>query len=135
MPIRKARLADRPAVRRLAESLGLDYPGMEAGPVWVAEADGAIVGIVGLLEHADCRELVALGVDPDHRHGGLGRRLVEALAADTDGDIYLATVIPEFFARCGFVPVREAPAGLAKDPAWCEGCDKDKCTIMLRTSR
>jgi hypothetical protein len=24
---------------------------------------------------------------------------------------------------------------MAKDPAWCEGCPREKCTIMVRKSR
>ncbi len=135
MIIRKARADDRGQVRSLAERLDLDYPGMEKDRFWVAEEGGRTVGIVARLAHPDCRELVALGVDPEFRHGGLGRRLVEALLADTPGDIYLATVIPGFFALCGFAAVPAAPTGMAKDPAWCEGCPKEKCTIMVRMSR
>jgi N-acetylglutamate synthase-like GNAT family acetyltransferase len=135
MLIRKSRPDDHDQVRRLAERLDLDYPGMENDRIWVAEEGGRMAGIVALLEHPDCRELVALGVDPDLRHGGLGRRLVEALLAETPGEVYLATVIPGFFTLCGFAVVPAAPRGMAKDPAWCEGCEKEKCTIMVRTSR
>ena len=135
MIIRKARPEDRGRIRRLAEQLDLDYPAMENDPFWVAEDGGRTAGIVGLLEHPDCRELVALGVDPELRRGGIGRRLVDALADETPGPVYLATVIPKFFARCRFEVVPAAPAGMAKDPAWCEGCAKEKCTIMVRTIR
>jgi N-acetylglutamate synthase-like GNAT family acetyltransferase len=135
MIIRKACPEDRGRIRLLAERLELDYPAMENDTFWMAEEGGRTAGIVGRLEHPDCRELVALGVDPGLRSRGLGRRLVEALVAETPGAVYLATVIPEFFARCGFAVVPGAPAGMAKDPAWCEGCAKEKCTIMVRTSR
>jgi N-acetylglutamate synthase-like GNAT family acetyltransferase len=135
MDIRKARPDDREPALRLAESLGLDYPGLDVDPLWVAEESGRIAGLVALLEHPDCRELVALGVEPAFRGRGLARRLVEALAADTPGSIHLATIIPGFFERCGFVRIPAAPPGMAHDAAWCEGCPKVKCTIMVRTPR
>ncbi len=101
----------------------------------MAEENGRVVGIVGLKEHFDSRELVSLGLDPNLRSRGWGRELVEALAADTRGDIYLATVIPGFFERCGFARVPEAPPGMKKEPAWCEGCPRERCTIMVRRVR
>jgi N-acetylglutamate synthase-like GNAT family acetyltransferase len=135
MIVRKARSEDLEQVRRLAESLDLDYPGLERDRIWVADEGGRVSGIVALMKHRDSDELVALGVDPGRRSKGLGRRLVEALLAETPGDVYLATIIPGFFERCGFKVVPAAPAGMAKDPAWCEGCPKEKCMLMVRKAR
>jgi N-acetylglutamate synthase-like GNAT family acetyltransferase len=132
MLIRKARPEDFPAIRRLAETLGLDYEGMEQKPFWVALEDGKVRGIVALLTHRDCRELVSLGVDPEARCTGLGGRLIETVMAAAGEDVYLATVIPEYFARHGFVRTLRVPPGMAKDPAWCLGCDKEHCTVMVR---
>jgi len=136
MPIRRAGQRDFPAIRVLAARLGLDYEGMENDRFWTAEEDGRVVGIVGLKEHFDSRELVSLGVDPDQRSRGLGRILIEALASEIPGDIYLATIIPGFFERCGFMRFGSAaPAGMKKEPTWCEGCPRERCTIMVRRGR
>jgi N-acetylglutamate synthase-like GNAT family acetyltransferase len=135
MIVRKARSEDLEKVRRLAESLDLDYPGLERDKIWVADEGGRVAGIVALMKHRDSDELVALGVDPGLRSKGLGRRLVEALLAETPGDVYLATIIPGFFERRGFETVPAAPAGMAKDPAWCEGCPRERCKIMVRKAR
>jgi N-acetylglutamate synthase-like GNAT family acetyltransferase len=135
MKTRKARAEDRRRIYDLAESLGLDYPGMEDDDAWIAEEGGQIAGIVALKKHADCDELVSLGVDPEYRDRGLGRRLVRALLEEAPGDVFLATVIPDFFERCGFKGVSSPPAGMTKDPVWCEGCPKERCTIMVRTAR
>ena len=132
MKIRKARVRDLTAIRRLAVSLGLDYPGLENDRFWVADDGRDIAGIVALKRHADCDELVSLGVDQRYRKKGLGRMLVRALLDSTPAPIYLATIIPEFFERCGFVRASAAPAGMSKDPSWCEGCPKDRCTPMIR---
>lgn len=134
MKIRDGLSPDLPAIRRLAESLGLDYPGMENDRFWVAEDGGGIAGLVALKRHADCLELVSLGVDPRAREHGLGRRLVQALLDHTSADVFLATIIPAFFARIGFVRAPSPPSGLAKDPAWCEGCQKDQCVIMVKAA-
>ena len=134
MKIRKARASDLPGIRRLAESLGLDYPGLENDRFWVADDGREIAGIVALKRHADCNELVALGVDPRDRERGLGQKLVQALLDAAPSEIYLATIIPEFFGRFGFVRAPSVPAGMAKDPSWCEGCRKDRCVIMVKTT-
>jgi N-acetylglutamate synthase-like GNAT family acetyltransferase len=133
MSIRKARPEDFAAVHRLAAALDLDYEGLESDRVWVAEVDGLITGIVALKTHPDSRELVSLGVDPDRRSAGLGGALIEALMAETAGDVHLATIIPAYFERHGFVRALREPLGMAKDPSWCEGCPKQFCSILVRT--
>ncbi len=134
MRIRKARPSDLPEVRKFAETLGLDFPGMEKAPFWMAEENHRIRGIVSLLTHPDCLELVALGVDPEARSSGLGGRLIKAVTAAACGDVYLATVIPGFFERHGFIRTFRVPPGMAKDRSWCEGCSKESCTVMVRTN-
>jgi N-acetylglutamate synthase-like GNAT family acetyltransferase len=132
MKIRKGGAQDTGAAVELAAALGLDYPGMEKDRIWVAEDQGRIAGLIALRTHADCRELVSLGVDPEYRNRGLGRKLVEALVDGSEGDIHLATIIPRFFEAYGFVETTSIPEGMAKDPSWCEGCPKKLCTIMVR---
>jgi len=136
MPVRKALPEDlRPAVR-LAESLGLDYPGLEADPLWIAEAEGGrIVGLVALKTHPDCLEICALGVDPGERGRGIARALVEALMAEAPGPVHLATVIPGFFEACGFRTIADdipATFPAKRLTAWCEGCPRERCTVMMR---
>jgi N-acetylglutamate synthase-like GNAT family acetyltransferase len=135
MLIRNTRPDDFPDIRRLAEALNLDYPGMEADRFWLAEDAEKILGIVALLVHPDCLELVSLGVAPEARSAGLGGRLIETLVEAAAGDVYLATIIPGYFERHGFVRTLRVPPGMAKDPAWCEGCSKERCTIMIRAKR
>jgi N-acetylglutamate synthase-like GNAT family acetyltransferase len=135
MSIRNARPEDFPSIHRLAAALDLDYRGMEADRVWVAEEDGRIVGIVALKTHPDCRELVSLGVDLAGRSAGLGGRLIETVMTAGPGDVYLATVIPRYFVRHGFRKTLSMPPGMAKDPAWCEGCSKERCVIMARKQK
>lgn len=134
MRIRRAAPPDRASLRVFAEKLGLDYPGMDDDAFWLAEDGREIAGAVGLIRHPDALELVGLGVDERRRGAGLGRKLAAALLAETAGDVYLATVIPEFFARSGFAPAASVPASIAArmGTAWCDGCPRERCTVMVR---
>ena len=136
MQVRRTRPGEATAAVRLAQELGLDYPGMERDTLWVAEEDGQVVGVVALKSHPDCLELCALGVDPAHRGRGLAKALVEALMAEAPGDVHLATIIPAFFEGCGFHIIRKGiPATFPakRRTAWCEGCPRERCTVMIRT--
>ena len=135
MHVRKIRPGEAAPAVELARKLGLDYPGLESDPLWIAEEDGQAIGLVALKKHPDCLELCALGVDPGFRGKGVARALVEALMDEAMGDVHLATVIPRFFESCGFHIIQEAipPAFPAKrQTAWCEGCPRERCTVMLR---
>ena len=132
-PESPSRGSDR--VVAFAREHGMDYPGMEKDELLLAERDGRIAGIVALKRHADCLELCALAVDDADRGTGLGRRLVEEVIRRAGGPVHLATVIPAFFEKCGFVRAATVPRGLKKDAAWCEGCDKSLCAVMVREGR
>jgi N-acetylglutamate synthase-like GNAT family acetyltransferase len=135
MQIRKAQPKDIPAAADLARKLALDYPGLEADPLWVAEQDGEIIGLVALKTRPDCLELCALGVDPRSQGRGVGRALIEALIAEAPGEVHLATIIPGFFIGSGFHIVKEAIPGTfpaKRKTAWCEGCPRERCTVMSR---
>jgi N-acetylglutamate synthase-like GNAT family acetyltransferase len=134
MRVRKALPEDIPAAVALARRLELDYPEMAADPLWVAVEDGHVVGLVALRSHADCRELCALGVDPRLRGRGTAKALVEALMAEAPGAVHLTTVIPGFFETCGFRVAADVPATFParRGTAWCDGCARERCTVMLR---
>jgi N-acetylglutamate synthase-like GNAT family acetyltransferase len=134
MRIRKALPGDIPDAVELAVRLGLDYPGIDADPLWVALEAGRTIGLVALKSHPDCLELCALGVDPDYRGRGVAQALVEALMAEAPGAVHLATAIPGFFEACGFRVTQDVPSTFPakhKTP-WCDGCPKDLCTVMKR---
>ncbi len=134
MRVRKALPEDVPSAVALARGLDLDYPEMEADPLWVAEENGRIIGLVALRTNPDCLELCALGVDPEHVGKGTAKALVEALMAETQGAVHLATVIPGFFEARGFRAAADVPATFPAKRAtpWCDGCRRDLCTVMTR---
>lgn len=131
MLIRHAQKEDWPQIVALAARFNLDYEGMEADDFWVATEGSRVVGICGLRRHADCQELCSLGVEETSRHRGVGTRLVMTLLQETKGDIYLATVVPEFFKRLSFEEATSVPPSMVKKAEWCAGCRRDLCTILL----
>lgn len=136
MSVRKARPEDVGPAVALARRLGLDYPGLEDDPLWVAEGrDGRVAGLVALKTHPDCLELCALGVDPGARGEGLAKALVETLLDAAPGPVHLATVIPGFFEACGFRTIEDdipATFPAKRRTAWCDGCPKERCAVMVR---
>lgn len=134
MRVRKALPEDIPAAVALARRLDLDNPGLESDRIWVAVENGRVVGLVALKTHPDCLELCALGIDPDHRGKGVARALVEALMAEAEGAVHLATIIPGFFEGHGFRAAADVPATFPAKGAtpWCDGCRRDLCTVMTR---
>jgi N-acetylglutamate synthase-like GNAT family acetyltransferase len=132
MRVRKARELDFPQVARLARKYRLDYAGMEADAFWVVAERGQIRGICGLKKHPECLELCALGVAEKWRRRGLGERLVRAVVRKAGGELFLATVIPGYFARLGFEKAKSVPASMVKNAEWCAGCMPELCVVMVR---
>jgi N-acetylglutamate synthase-like GNAT family acetyltransferase len=134
MCVRRCRPEDVSRAVELARSLDLDYSGLENDPIWIAEDDGRIVGLVALKTQPDCLEFCALGVDRGSRGKGIAKALVEALMAEAPGAVHLATVIPDFFEACGFRPAADIPATFParRGTAWCDGCSRERCTVMSR---
>lgn len=133
MIFRRASPADTAALRSLmATSNGYERPAARAmivafaemwsvpdGPheVWLAEADGAIVGFFALIPHGADQELDLFFTANDAQGSGLGRRLFEAMA-ERAGALGAACVVissnPEaagFYRRMGAVDVGVTPPG------------------------
>lgn len=132
MQIRKAVKTDFARVRRLAARFDLDYADMEADNFWVAAQGLRIVGICGLTKHPDCLELRSLAVADRFRKRGVGHKLVLALSEQASGDIFLTTIIPDYFAKLGFEPVTAVPASMVKPEDWCGDCRRDLCRVMVK---
>jgi N-acetylglutamate synthase-like GNAT family acetyltransferase len=132
MLIRKARAADFPQIRSLAAIFNLDYADMEEDDFWVAAQGRKIVGMCGLKKHPDCLELCSLGVADRYRNKGLGRNLVSTLLEASAGDVYLTTIIPDYFEKLGFQRADRIPPSMLKPEEWCAGCSRDRCRVVVK---
>jgi N-acetylglutamate synthase-like GNAT family acetyltransferase len=132
MKIRKAFKTDWAGVRRFAARFDLDYEDMEADDFWVAAQGSRIAGICGLATHPDCLELRSLAVADRFRKRGVGRMLVSTLCDQADGDIFITTIIPDYFVKLGFEPATAVPASMVKPEAWCGSCRRGLCRVMVK---
>jgi N-acetylglutamate synthase-like GNAT family acetyltransferase len=100
---------DREALLAHPDAIELPLAQITAGRVLVAEWNGAIVGFAAIEPRVDGdSELDALFVDPNTRHRGIGRLLVQhcVVVARTRGSAALCVIgnphAKGFYAACGF---------------------------------
>jgi amino-acid N-acetyltransferase len=123
--LRAASSADLEAVFGLLERSGLPRAGVadNFSQFLVAEADGRLVGVVGLELYGQSALLRSAAVEESWRGSGVGRVLVERaldLARERGiDDVYLLTTSAEhYFPKFGFVCVRRddvAPGVIASE--------------------
>lgn len=139
--ISRAGRADLPELLALLAAVDLPPEGVEEyldGFMVARDAEGRLVGAIGLERHGSVGLLRSAAVSPDAQGGGLGLRLTSELlkAARADGVeevVLLTTTAGDFFGRkFGFeVSGRDAYAGaLARSPEW----NLPRCTsaVLMR---
>ncbi|MFC1517218.1 GNAT family N-acetyltransferase [Candidatus Margulisiibacteriota bacterium] len=99
---------------------------------FLAKDKGRIVGLAHIRKIEGYLELTHVGVLPEYRKQGVGGELVNKLVEANSQDIYLNTVVPEFFEKLGFEKTRDFPTRFKKSEKWCEGCIIEKCTAMVK---
>lgn len=129
--VRPATGRDYPAVIGLLDAASLPVAGIaeELADFLVAEADGRIVGAIGLERYGDAALLRSAVVEAGERGAGLGAALVERLldAARASGvrQIYLLTTTAErYFPRFGFALVArdQVPSAVRASVEFREAC-------------
>ena len=136
--IRPAQNEDYPRVKKLLEELDLYYADLTFKDFWVAESKGQIVGTVQLEEFKDFLFLGSLGVAADRQKHGIAEALLDQILQNHKNDVYLYSIIPEFFKKFGFeltTPNSEliTPNSLpTKEHYECEYCHPDQCVTMVR---
>lgn len=131
--IRKAEQKDQKSLLELLKSEDLDfwYPGMPIDSFYLAEDKKKIVGIVQLREFENFFFLDALGVIKEFRKKGIGKLLLEAMLKKTYKDLYIYTIIPNFFKKFGFKTVATPDFLPPRAIMQCEDCYPEKCKTMV----
>ncbi|MFH1683364.1 MAG: GNAT family N-acetyltransferase [Candidatus Margulisiibacteriota bacterium] len=150
--IRPALDKDHEKIKKLLKDLDLYYSGLKFKDFWAAEDNGKIVGIVQLEEFENFLFLGSLGVAPDQQKHGIAKALLYKILENHKKDVYLYTIIPDFFKKFGFqlttpnselitpnskliTPNSEliTPNSLpTKSRYECEYCHSDQCVTMVR---
>ncbi len=104
------------------------------------DGDGKLLGCVAVRDFGnDLLEVRSLVVQPDSQRGGIGRAMVEHVAAKLKAEraefrLFALTLTPDFFQRLGFQMV---PRALFPEKIWsdCAKCPKkdhcDETAVLL----
>jgi N-acetylglutamate synthase-like GNAT family acetyltransferase len=131
--IRKAQPADHAAILEIINQHDLAYPTQTLDNFWVAEEKGQVVGIADLWHFRGFFFLSSVGVSEGHQHQGIATELLNTLLAGVRWDIYIFTVMPEFFRRFGFEVTAQPPRGLPPRTIFnCGNCTPVTCVCMRR---
>jgi amino-acid N-acetyltransferase len=140
MRIRNATDADLKAVERLLLESDLPIEGVTENfaNFLIAENETGIAGAIGLERHGSVALLRSAVIAPEHRGGGIGRRLVEELlsraaAAGIQNIYLLTTTAEEYFPRFGFErSTRSSVPAALKQSAEFQGACPETATVMAR---
>lgn len=111
---------DFPVIERLAKSFDLDWEDVSREQFLVAKKMNNMVGFGRLRKHPECTEVATVGVIQSERSKGVGTSIVNELLRIAPKEIYVTCVIPEFFSRFGFQPVKQYPSVLQKKVDFCK---------------
>jgi amino-acid N-acetyltransferase len=108
--IRLGQSADLAAVTALLKGAGLPTDDLASAPdlhLWVLEAEGDVVGVIGIERFGASALLRSLAIAPNYRRRGLGKHLVEQLERDVqlkgvEQLILLTETAESFFRRIGY---------------------------------
>jgi len=130
--IRKAQEKDTEKILEILNSLDLYHPSRIPEDFWVGEKNGEIAGVSCLADYKEFYFLSSVGVVEGQRHNGTARALLEKILGGAKKDVYLYTIIPEFFRIFGFEIV-DAPKNLpSRNSLGCDECHASNCVCMVK---
>lgn len=133
LKIKQANKKDNEQILEILKKLDLYYSDLSLNNFWVAEKDKKIIGCVQLREYDDFLFLGSLGVSEQDQKHGIARALMDEILSKAPKNIYLYTIIPEFFKKFGFKTTKELPANLpSRNQYECEACHSDRCVTMVK---
>ena len=133
--IRPAATKDEEAVVKILKDQDIYYSALAFKDFFVAEDEGTVVGCAQLEERPDFFYLGSVGVSPSYAHKGIASKLLNRILKDLKKDIYIYTIIPDFFTKFGFEPASPRKDLPSKDRYECEDCHSDKCVCMVRRAK
>jgi N-acetylglutamate synthase-like GNAT family acetyltransferase len=126
--------ADFSVIEQLAKSLDLDWEEVSWDQFVVAKQGSNIIGFGRVRKYADCAEIATVGVAPQQRKKRVGQQLMEKLIQLSPSEVFVTCVIPDFFSRFGFKPVKQYPPVLQKKVDFCKSyhfCDEQIFVMKL----
>ena len=112
MILRSATINDMPHIVRMIGEFDLDYEHLSPGQFLIIEEEGQIVAFGRLKPYPDVVELGSVGVRPDRREMGYGKRMVEALIEKAPAEIWITTNLRDYFRKFGFAESEQMPVSI-----------------------
>ena len=135
LTLRRATQEDMPTILNILKETDLLYPNLKPDSFWVAEIEGKIVGVVRVEEQADFALIEALGILPQYQKQGIASQLLAESTKDMLKDLYLYTIIPDYFKKLGFKPVDPPSFIPARKRYDCKECHPKQCVCLVRKVR
>ncbi len=132
LSIRPATKKDRDTIKKILEDADLFYSALTMEAFWVAEMGNKIVGTVQLKDYEDFFFLGSLVVVAEEQGKGVASALLKEVLRSHQKNIYLYTIVPEFFEKFGFKITSPLPDLPSKDHYECEDCHSKKCVCMVK---
>ena len=132
LKIRQADKNDAEKIINILKELDLYYPALTPDNFWLAEQGKEIVGTVQLKEYKNFLFLGSLATVKQQRKKGVATILLNEVIKSAQKNIYLYTIIPEFFKRFGFETISPLDNLPPKDKYECEYCRPEKCVTMVK---
>ncbi len=123
---------DMPVIEKLAKSFALDFEAVSWKQFLVAKKEEEIIGFGRLRDYFECTEIATVGVIHSERGKGLGTLIVNELIRIGPKEIFVTCVIPNFFSRFGFQPVKQYPSILQKKVDFCKCYNKEEEIFVMR---
>jgi|GEM_PF-306554 N-acetylglutamate synthase-like GNAT family acetyltransferase len=130
--IRLARPEEQPLIAYLEKRLELEVPCLEVNETWLLEVGEEPTGLARITDLGSAFFLSSVGIVPEKRGQGLARKLLETILEGREKDIYLYTIIPEFFFRFGFETTSPASFLPPRTLFSCHLCEPERCFCLVR---
>ena len=131
--LRHSNPSDLPFIKEKVSSWSLDPDSLDKGTWLIASDASGPIAFGRLKPHKDFLELANIGVLPERRNSGIASSLIQALLKEAGNNpVWLATQIPDFFKKFGFVIDDAAPAPLLEKIS--RHCHNSAVTMRLKRS-
>lgn len=126
---------EKEQLKHFLESVDLAYPNQSLANFWLLQKEQEIMAVVQLQDLGKFVFLSSLGVKETARHQGLASHLLKETLPNFKKDVYLYTIIPEFFLKFGFKLTKPIITLPDKNSYECDYCQPAKCVTMLRPAK
>lgn len=132
MEARRAKEEDKKELLEIIKELDLSYPGQDILSFWVLLDKKNIVSIASLEDFKDFAFISSVGTIPSMQNKGFSKILLSKIMETIKKDIYLYTIIPDFFKKLGFAVIEKDRELPSKKTFLCKECEPDKCACMVK---